>query len=156
MDVVFGVFLVGWICFPAFALIVWVLAVIRHRARSKGRLGFVGAWSSLWRLMLTGEATPTASIKPDTAPDTEAPPDEKSSAKVRSQVVSFSYVDAKGDRTTRKVRVDRVGEWHFSGYCQKRRALRTFRYDRVSGRVTLQETGEIVEPSELRTTLLND
>ena len=158
VDFLFGLFLIIWLCFPAIALLVWVLAVIRYRVRADPGMGFIGAWASLWRLIWNGEGAPTTTKAKASATTAPAPERQYSKRleKVRSQVVSFDYVDANGDFTTRKVRVDTVGEWNFEGYCYKRRERRTFRYDGVVGYITVQETGETVEPSDLKTTLLNE
>jgi predicted DNA-binding transcriptional regulator YafY len=69
-------------------------------------------------------------------------------------VVQFEYMDAKGDFSSRKVRVDTVGQWQFEGYCYTRHERRTFRYDGVIGCVTIHSTGEIVTPEKLERELL--
>lgn len=59
----------------------------------------------------------------------------------------FDYVDGKGQRTRRVVRVRQFGEWDggvlMIGFCELRGATRTFRSDRIQGCVDL-ESGELV------------
>lgn len=63
--------------------------------------------------------------------------------------VEFDYYDRDGDKTRRIVDVDRVyyeaGNGYFDGFCNARKARRTFRMDRVAGSVVDHETGEVVD-----------
>jgi len=82
------------------------------------------------------------------------PQQGKAPIKIAGQVVRFEYLDAKGDMTQRRTKVDTLGVWQFEGYCYTRRARRTFRYDSVIGPVTLESTGELVDAQNLAAVLL--
>lgn len=45
--------------------------------------------------------------------------------------VTITYIDAEGDQSTRRVTFRRHDNDRFDAFCLKRRALRTFRYDRL-------------------------
>jgi hypothetical protein len=62
--------------------------------------------------------------------------------------ISFSYLNQKGEYSTRRVLVQWVGEWKFEGIDLDKEAERTFRYDSVIGEVTSEETGEIFSSAE--------
>lgn len=58
--------------------------------------------------------------------------------------VTFRYRDINGHMTDREVFVQFADREHFKGFCQSRQATRTFRYDRVVGKVVSLETGELM------------
>ena len=61
----------------------------------------------------------------------------------RLDVISFDYVDAEGEFSSRRVKVTMVGQWQFEGIDLDKHATRTFRHDRVVGDVTSELTGEV-------------
>ncbi|MEK6294213.1 MAG: hypothetical protein V4793_23070 [Paraburkholderia tropica] len=62
--------------------------------------------------------------------------------------IKFSYRDYEGNSTTRKVRVHRVSDAHFEGFCLMRGATRTFKITNVTSQITRIETGEILSVDE--------
>lgn len=60
----------------------------------------------------------------------------------------FSYVDHEGQATRRTVRVAGIaskdGREYLDGYCLNRKAMRTFRVDRIQSDLTDTETGELI------------
>ena len=62
----------------------------------------------------------------------------------RLDVISFDYVDAEGEFSSRRVKVTMVGQWQFEGVDLEKHATRTFRHDRVVGDVTSELTGEVL------------
>lgn len=71
-------------------------------------------------------------------------------------VVMFRYRDREGSETERTVNVTGMDEEKFEGWCHARRAPRTFRLDRVRGRVTSIETGEVRSAHAWMRALYND
>ncbi|MXR38001.1 hypothetical protein [Craterilacuibacter sinensis] len=61
----------------------------------------------------------------------------------RLDAIRFSYLNADGKFSDRSVVVRVLDDEYFQGVCQSRRALRTFRLDRVIGQVTSEDTGEV-------------
>lgn len=72
---------------------------------------------------------------------------------VDPQNISFLYENAQGELSDRLVTVDQVGTSHFAGLCHAEGAERTFRFDRIQGHATLESTGELVKPCNLRDNL---
>lgn len=66
----------------------------------------------------------------------------------RLDAIRFHYLNAAGEHSDRRVVVRVLDGEYFQGVCQARRALRTFRLDRVVGQVTSEDTGEIADPQE--------
>lgn len=64
----------------------------------------------------------------------------------RLDAIRFSYLNADGEFSDRRVVVRVLDGEYFQGVCQARRALRTFRLDRVVGTITSEDTGEIADP----------
>ena len=69
---------------------------------------------------------------------------------VTERCVSFSYRNSEGEVSSRRIAVDRVGTSHFSGFCDSELDERTFRFDRIIGKATLEDTDEQVPPKALR------
>lgn len=67
--------------------------------------------------------------------------------------LEFTYRNSKGERRDRRVSLKKVytdgGVSYLVGYCHLRRALRTFRADRVKGKVVDLETGEVGRLADL-------
>jgi hypothetical protein len=69
---------------------------------------------------------------------------------MQGMVVKFTYRDRNGDKTLRVVEVSDVyadsaaGPVYFDGYCRTRKAMRTFRVDRVIGNVVDVNSGDVV------------
>lgn len=65
----------------------------------------------------------------------------------------FAYVDRDGEAGRRTVDVHKIsqsdGLTYLEGYCHKRNADRTFRTDRIQGRLTNAETGEVIDAEDL-------
>lgn len=59
-------------------------------------------------------------------------------------VVEFTYKDAEGDITSRRVTVHAITSTYLKGHCHERGAERTFRLDRIIGSVVNVQTGEIL------------
>ncbi|WP_287031367.1 WYL domain-containing protein [Pseudomonas sp. UBA6310] len=59
-------------------------------------------------------------------------------------VVEFTYMDAEGDITNRRVTVHSITGTYLKGHCHERGAERTFRLDRIMGSVVNVQTGEIL------------
>lgn len=69
---------------------------------------------------------------------------------VTPRVVEFVYENSDGEVSVRTVTVDQVGTSHFAGQCRKEGAERTFRFDRLIGPATLEDSGELVQSDALR------
>lgn len=61
----------------------------------------------------------------------------------RLDSIRFHYLNAEGKFSDRRVVVRVLDDEYFQGICQSRRALRTFRLDRVVGKITSEDTGEV-------------
>jgi len=65
----------------------------------------------------------------------------------------FTYRKHDGTESRRTVRVERHGfdgsSKYVEGHCSDARASRSFRLDRVQGRVTVMETGELISAGEM-------
>lgn len=64
--------------------------------------------------------------------------------------VQFSYLDAGGAVTERRVQVTWRGTYSFEGFCHLRAEERTFRYDRIVGDVVDLDTGEVLSVEHWR------
>lgn len=62
--------------------------------------------------------------------------------------VQFDYRNAKGERGRRRLLVRKVDKTYFHGIDLEKREARTFRYDRVIGRVMTESSGELLAPRE--------
>lgn len=62
--------------------------------------------------------------------------------------ISFSYRNANGEYSDRRVAVQEVGGGYFKGRCLTRKAQRTFRIDRILGDVVSEDTGEVLDAYE--------
>lgn len=62
--------------------------------------------------------------------------------------VEFTYMDAEGEITHRRVTVHSATATYLKGECHKRQAERTFRVDRIIGDVVDCDTGEIISPRQ--------
>lgn len=62
--------------------------------------------------------------------------------------IYFTYQTADGDVMDRHVIVHAVDDDYIEGVCLLRKAVRTFRLDRIIGDVTSEETGEVADPWE--------
>ncbi len=71
-------------------------------------------------------------------------------------VVRFDYLDRDGDSTRREVEVTAASDEYFEGWCRVRRAMRTFRIDRVDGDIISIATGEIANPFLWAAGMLDD
>lgn len=60
--------------------------------------------------------------------------------------VEFTYQDAEGEVSRRRVTVHSVTSTYLKGECHDRKAERTFRIDRIMGDVVNCDTGEILPP----------
>lgn len=65
-------------------------------------------------------------------------------------VIRFDYANAQGEYSSRRVRVEWVGEWKFDGTDLDKGAERSFRYDSIIGDITSDSTGEILAPLDWR------
>ena len=65
----------------------------------------------------------------------------------------FDYIDRDGVITSRSVlscRIETSGSHHYlTGYCEERKAERTFRFDRISGRLRVKGSGHHFSAQEL-------
>lgn len=61
-------------------------------------------------------------------------------------VVRFDYINAEGEYSSRRLVVNKIAEEYFEGFDTERQETRTFRYDRVVGEITSENTGEIISP----------
>lgn len=61
--------------------------------------------------------------------------------------VIFNYVDRLGRGSKRRVLVSSSDNTYFEGICSTRNANRTFRRSRVQGGLTVESTGEIIDPN---------
>lgn len=62
------------------------------------------------------------------------------------ETVQFSYMDADGFPSERRVRVHSVDGDLLTGFCLLRQAERTFRLDRIQGKIVRESTGEMIRP----------
>lgn len=69
---------------------------------------------------------------------------KRRAAKPARIVIEFSYKNRAGVESRRRLDVISVGEDHFEGYCHLAQAMRTFAIDRVRGKVTDMETGDMM------------
>jgi hypothetical protein len=69
---------------------------------------------------------------------------------VDPRTVSFLYENAQGEISSRTIDVDQVGTSHFAGFCHMEGDNRTFRFDRILGMATLDDSGKMVLPENLR------
>lgn len=60
-------------------------------------------------------------------------------------VINFSYLNAKGETSDRRMVVRMIDGERFAGRCLLRNAHRTFRLDKVQGVVTSELTGEVAD-----------
>lgn len=72
----------------------------------------------------------------------------------RLDVIRFDYIDAKGEFSSRRVKVTMVGKWNFEGIDLHKREERTFRHDRVCSDVTSELTGEVLDPAEWASSII--
>lgn len=89
---------------------------------------------------------PMAPLLDDEPPKVKRRSKAKSSKRKEGRkldTISFTYRDAQGDVSQRRVVVHVLDEEYFNGFCLDRMANRTFRLDRVVGNITSEETGEI-------------
>lgn len=63
-------------------------------------------------------------------------------------VIRFDYRDRDGKPSSRTVEVTGLDDNYFEGWCKQRRAVRSFRLDRVIGDVVSMGTGEVRSPEE--------
>lgn len=73
----------------------------------------------------------------------------------RLDVIRFDYLNAKGELASRRVKVTMVGQWQFEGIDLSKREERTFRHDRVIGDITSELTGEINDPIEWASSIID-
>jgi hypothetical protein len=59
--------------------------------------------------------------------------------------IEFDYENANGNRSHRTVSVNAVDDEHFEGFCYKALETRTFVIGRVRGKVTVCDTGELLQ-----------
>lgn len=80
-------------------------------------------------------------------------PDDKPQGPDAKNTFAFIYRKTDGSESRRTVRVERHGfdgsSKYVEGYCSNAGALRSFRLDRVQGRVTDMETGELILAGEM-------
>jgi len=60
--------------------------------------------------------------------------------------IRFEYCSALGEVSQRRVVVRVIEDEYFEGRCLTRNAMRTFRFDRVQGDITSEESGEVANP----------
>lgn len=85
------------------------------------------------------------------------PPAKKSAAPLLPSELPatfrFTYVDRDGDPSERTVDVRHISQkddaTYLEGFCHKRSADRTFRTDRILGRLMNVETGEVIDAEDL-------
>lgn len=65
---------------------------------------------------------------------------------IKLDTIRFSYRNANGEYSERRVVVRVVDDDYFEGRCLTRQAMRTFRLDRIIGSVTSEQTGEVASP----------
>lgn len=70
-------------------------------------------------------------------------------------MIRFDYLNAKGELASRRVKVTMVGQWQFEGIDLSKREERTFRHDRVIGDITSELTGEINDPIEWASSIID-
>lgn len=62
-------------------------------------------------------------------------------------VVKFDYLNAKGEYSSRRVKVMMVGQWEFRGVDLDKHQHRSFKFDRVIGSIVSEVTGEVIDTS---------
>lgn len=62
--------------------------------------------------------------------------------------IHFTYETADGDVMERHVVAQAVDGIYIDGFCLTRKAVRTFRLDRIIGKVTSENTGEVLAPAD--------
>lgn len=71
-----------------------------------------------------------------------------------STVLIFDYEDSQGNISSREIRLDQLNETdgttYLKGFCYMRNAARTFRLDRVQGKIIVKETGELINKNHIR------
>lgn len=82
---------------------------------------------------------------PDSFVDSEA---EDETIQIEPTLVSFSYIDSEGEMTDREVAVRLVTPSYFLGRCKLRKKDRTFRWDRVVGRMVIDKDGRAIQPAD--------
>lgn len=74
--------------------------------------------------------------------------------------IEFSYRDARGNDSRRKVDVEAIDGEYFEGFCHRANATRTFVIGRVKGSISNVDTGELLPPTRwaeiMRKNLRND
>jgi NAD-dependent DNA ligase len=70
-------------------------------------------------------------------------------------VVNFDYINAEGEYSSRRIIVRVLADTYFEGIDTEIHETRTFRYDRVVGLITSEETGEIIDPEAWATAARN-
>ncbi len=63
-------------------------------------------------------------------------------------IIHFTYETADGDVMDRHVIVQAVDGIYIDGFCLTRKAVRTFRLDRIIGNVSSENTGEVLAPAD--------
>lgn len=64
------------------------------------------------------------------------------------ETIQFKYEDRNQDYSIRTIDVFSSDFSYFTGYCYQRKAMRTFKIERVKGFVTVVQTGEIMNPHQ--------
>ena len=129
---------------------------LRQRALDEGRQAG-SLWLHLqeaWRIASKKEQSTSATVGACPAPESQMP--RRSDRKRKTQAVKghlphcyrFSYRDSGGAYTQRTVNVLHVSQQghrtYLEGYCELRKATRTFGTDGIRGKLTDMETGEVI------------
>ena len=100
----------------------------------------------------------TDSIDISSKPQTKVSSKKSEYKLLKPLKVAFKYKDSKGDSTFRDFRLDKVVDdglqAYFEGWCYLRNATRTFRTDRIDGRIIHADTGEALNMKEFNNTYL--
>lgn len=113
-------------------------------------------------IMKRGEQPAKPTLPPRTEIQTN-PPRQHRPAKsmhqakgLRLDVIQFDYVDAMGEASSRRVVVQTLEATYFNGGDTDLGEIRTFRIDRVQGRILSETTGELMEPAEWANSLARE
>jgi WYL domain len=112
-------------------------------------LGVIGVFVKMGS---TTTAAPRYSVAPAPGKKEQARQYSLKPDNLSENLVAFHYVDANGEPTHRTVDVDRVyaryGVGYIEGFCRMREEDRTFRTDRIDGKIYIPFQAELLAPEE--------
>ncbi len=139
------------------SMVAWPLAALIMRTRSRHAAvspptpaPAAKPWQGEKPKPLTAEQRKPLNLPARKTPAAAAPKPNRTTRAIRTGwsigEVAFTYMDADGEVSSRRVTVHSATSSHLKGECHDRQAERTFRLDRIVGDLVDCETGELLSP----------